>query len=379
MPTALLLGYDLDQPSFRHRMRTLVVPLEAAGWRVCLERFPSGRYGLRTWERREMLRAADVTVLHQIKLSGPEARLLAALARRRVFDVDDAIYVRKPRRLGEAADDSRWRRRKFAATCRWVDTVAAGNEVLAQAARATARDIVIMPTSIDTAAYPARGAAPKIIAAEFTTGAAAPTGIEAGMPQVAAAPGSLAVELTTDVARPGNFSPPIIVWIGSPENLVYLELVRPALTRLTQRFPGLTLRVICSKFPDWPGINIERVAWSAATEAPALASSHIGVMPLSDDEWARGKCAFKLLQYMAAALPCVASPIGANTEAVLDGVTGFHARDDAAWELALGRLIESPALRARLGDAGHAHVEARYAMRTYQAGYVQLLTRLAAR
>jgi glycosyltransferase involved in cell wall biosynthesis len=346
MPNALLLGYDLDQPSYRHRMRSIVGTLQSAGWQVRVERLPSGRYGLRMWERRQLLRWADVTVLHQIKLSAAEARLVAAFARRRVFDVDDAIYVRKPRRLGEPAGESRWRRRKFAATCRWADAVAAGNEVLGGVARATARDVVILPTSIDTAAYRLQG-----------------RGAVAGRE---AAPGAI------DAA-------PTIAWIGSPENLVYLEMLRPALTRLTRRFPGLTLRVICSQFPNWPGVKVERVAWSAATEAASLVTADIGVMPLSDDEWSRGKCAFKLLQYMAAGLPCVASPIGANVEAVLEGTTGFHARSDGEWESALGRLLESPGLRLQFGAAGHAHVEARYAMRTYQADYLSLLTRLAAR
>lgn len=352
MPNALLLGYDLDQPSFRHRMRSLVEPLTAAGWRVRMERLPAGRYGVRTWERRQLLRWADVTVLHQIKLSAPEARLLAAFSRHRVFDVDDAIYVRKPRRLGEPAGDSIWRRRKFAATCRWVECVAAGNDVLAGVARQSAAETVILPTSIDTAAY----------------GAAA-AGSVGHAPAIDA--------LATTTARVD--AAPTIVWIGSPENLVYLELIRPALTRLTLRHPTLVVRVICSRFPDWPGVNVERVAWSSASEARSLGTAHIGVMPLTDDEWARGKCAFKLLQYMAAALPCVASPIGANAEAVLDGITGFHARDDQEWEEALGRLVESADLRARFGAAGLAHVEERYAMRTYQARYVALLAQLAAR
>jgi len=333
MPNAVLLGYDLEQPSFRHRMRTLISTLEAAGWQVRAERFPSGRYGLRTWERRSLLREADVVVLHQIKLSAMEARLFAAFSRRRIFDVDDAIYVRKPRRLGEAADDSLWRKRKFAATCRWVDVVAAGNDVLAGVARASARAITILPTSIDTAAYqPTRATAA---------------------------------------------DPPTIAWIGSPENLVYLEMVRPALARLTARYPSLKMRVICSRFPDWPGVTIERIAWSSATEAQALATAHIGVMPLTDDEWARGKCAFKLLQYMAAALPCVASPVGANTEAVIDGVNGFHARTTDEWERSLESLIQSAELRARFGANGLAHVESRYSMQAYQARYLELLTRLA--
>jgi hypothetical protein len=275
-----------------------------------------------------------VVVLHQIKLSALEARLFASVSRRRVFDVDDAIYVRKPRRLGEAPDDSPWRKRKFAATCRWVDVVAAGNDVLAGAARASARAITILPTSIDTASYRPTSA----------TAADAPT----------------------------------IVWIGSPENLVYLEMIRPALVRLTVRHPTLKMRIICSRFPDWPGVNIEPIAWSTATEAESLAAAHIGVMPLTDDEWARGKCAFKLLQYMAAALPCVASPVGANAEAVIDGVNGLHARSTEEWERNLEALIRSPELRARFGASGREHVESRYAMRTYQARYLELLRRLTA-
>ncbi len=333
MPTAVLLGYDLEQPSFRHRMRSLVGPLEAAGWQVRPERFPSGRYGLRTWERRALLRGADVVVLHQIKLSAIEARLFASFSRRRVFDVDDAIYVRKPRRLGDAADNSPWRKKKFAATCRWVHMVAAGNDVLAAVARATAQAVSILPTSIDTSVY---------------------------QPATASA----------DAA-------PTVVWIGSPENLVYLEIIRPAMARLMGRYPTLRMKVICSHFPQWPEVNVERVAWSSATESQSLAAAHIGVMPLTDDEWSRGKCAFKLLQYMAASLPCVASPVGANTEAVIHGYNGFHARTADEWEVHLETLIRSPQLRARFGAAGRAHVESRYSMRTYQARYVEMLTRVA--
>jgi len=334
MRNALLLGYGLEQPSFRHRMRSLVSPLTSAGWQVRSERFPSGRYGLRTWERRELLGWADVVILHQIKLSGLEARLFRALSRRRIFDVDDAIYVRKPRTLGEPVHDSFWRRRKFDATCGAVDVVAAGNGVLGGVARRCAPQVVILPTSIDVTAYTA--------------------------------------------SRASAADPPTIVWIGSPENLIYLELVRPALARLTVRHPTLRLRVICSSFPDWPEVRIERIPWSSGTEALALAAAHIGIMPLTEDEWARGKCAFKLLQYMATALPCVASPVGANTEAVVDGVNGFHARDDVEWEHALERLIVLPDLRSRFGAAGRAHVAARYAMPAYQNNYVALLNRMTA-
>jgi glycosyltransferase involved in cell wall biosynthesis len=334
MPTVMLLGYGLEQPSYRHRMRSLIEPLQAAGWQVRAEQFPSGRYGLRTWERRALLRWADVTVLHQIKLSSIEARLFAAFSRRRVFDVDDAIYVRKPRRLGDLPDESAWRKQKFAATCRWADVVAAGNDVLAGVARATAKKIVVLPTSIDAACYETTFADPK--------------------------------------------EAPTIVWIGSPENLIYLDMIRPALARLSKRYPALKMRVICSEFPDWNDVNVERVPWSSATEAHSLAGAHIGVMPLTDDAWSRGKCAFKLLQYMAAALPCVASPVGANTEAVMNGINGYHATDVDEWERSLEKLILSPELRASFGAQGRQHVEQRYALHSYRANYLKLLRQLAA-
>ena len=328
----LLLGYQVNQPSFRYRMQSLVGAFEAAGLSAIIETFPSGRYGLRTWERRELLRQCAVAVLHQIKLSAAEAALFAALSPRRIFDFDDAIYVRKPRHLGEPAQDSWWRRSKFAATCRSVDVVAAGNDVLAGAAAPHAERIEILPTALDATRYRATTATQE--------------------------------------------DPPTIAWVGSPENLVYLEILHPALARLTQRHPRLRLRVICSKFPAWHDVHIEPVPWSPASEVDALAGSHVGVMPLSDDAWARGKCAFKLLQYMAASLACVASPVGANAEAVLEGVTGFHARNSAEWETALERLIESAELRARMGAAGRAHVENRYAVRTYQAKYLALVQSL---
>jgi glycosyltransferase involved in cell wall biosynthesis len=333
MTNVALLGYGLEQPSFRHRMRNLIEPLQHAGWQVRCEQFPSGRYGLRTWERRGLWRWADVTILHQIKLSALEARLFGALSKRCIFDVDDAIYVRKPRRLGEPPDQSHWRKQKFFATCRLATVVAAGNRVLAGVAREAARDIAILPTAIDVACY-----RPTHASADQT---------------------------------------PTIVWIGSPENLTYLEILRPALARLSKRYP-LKLRVICSRFPQWDDVLVEPVVWSSATEAESLAGAHIGVMPLSDDEWARGKCAFKLLQYMAAALPCVASPVGANTEAVIDGFNGFHAADANAWERSLEKLIESAQLRAEQGANGLAHVRERYSMQVYRSNYLALLSKLAA-
>ena len=179
---------------------------EAAGWQVRAERFPSGRYGLRTWERRALLRWADVVVLHQIKLSahrGATVRRASAGAGYSTSTMPSTCASRAG--WASRRTSRRGASRKFAATCRWVDVVAAGNDVLAGVARAAARAVAILPTSIDTAVLPA-----------------------------------------DDGARPDD--PPTIVWIGSPENLIYLEMIRPGAGAPHARaIPTLKMRVICSR------------------------------------------------------------------------------------------------------------------------------------
>jgi glycosyltransferase involved in cell wall biosynthesis len=328
----LFLGQDLQTPSFRYRAQSLYPTLKEQGWTVLEEPLPRGRYGLRLWERRPLLSSVNLVFLAQFKLSGPEAWLLRRYVAHVIFDVDDAIYVRQPRRVGDPPHDSFWRRQKFAATCKHADCVVVGNRVLAAAAARSAREVAILPTPVDPRRYA--------------------------------------------TSQPDPQRPVTVVWIGRPENLKYLELLHGALARLSVKSPGLRLRVVCSSFPQWNDVLIDPVPWSADTESEALASADIGIMPLTADEWTEGKCAFKLLQYMAASLPCVASPVGANKDAVIDGKTGLLALSDADWEQALTQLIESPPLRLELGAAGRRHLEAHYALDGYVQRYAALLARI---
>ena len=164
-----------------------------------------------------------------------------------------------------------------------------------------------------------------------------------------------------------------LVWIGLAENLPYLELLRPALGRLAARTP-LRLRVVSSAFPDWPEVPIERVPWSEATQISALAGASIGVMPLADDDWSRGKCAFKLLQYMAAGLPSVASPVGENKVVVTPNETGLLAASDEEWERALATLLSSPIERRRLGRAGRESLRERFDVTSIASRTADLVT-----
>ncbi|MGH9381180.1 MAG: glycosyltransferase family 4 protein [Thermoanaerobaculia bacterium] len=333
-PTLLFWTYDPEVPSFRHRLRHLLPLLEARGWRCRVVQAARGRYFLRLLARRSELRQASLVVLAKVRLGLGEGVLARRLARRLVFDFDDALFLRRPRFPGAPPDRSWLRRRKFAATCRSCDLVMAGNDFLAAAARPWSRRVEVLPTPVDLEAYP---------------------------------------ELPPAVRRDGA-----VVWIGRPENLVYLEPLRAVFTRLAGRVPDFRLRVICSRFPDWPDVPIERIAWSAAAEAEQLATAAVGIMPLSDDDWARGKCAFKLLQYMAAGLPTVASPVGENSKVVVEAETGFLASDPDQWFRRLEELLASRGLRAHLGAAGRERVRQRYARQVIAPRVVALLEATAA-
>jgi len=260
----------------------------------------------------------DLLVVAKLKLLPGETFLVRRSVGRIAYDFDDAIYVGKPDRLGDLPNRSWFREAKFAATCRMSDLTIAGNGELAAAARPYGGRVEVVPTGLDLSAYP------------------------------------------RDPGTRGTGRTCTIVWIGLPGNLSYLDLIRPVLSQLCRETPELRFRVISSRFPDWPEVPVERVAWSASGEAAALASADAGVMPLTDDAWTRGKSGFKLLQYMAAGLPCVASPVGSNREIVVEGETGFLPSDAYGWLEALRALLESKERRRAMGLAGRRRVEELY-------------------
>jgi glycosyltransferase involved in cell wall biosynthesis len=152
-------------------------------------------------------------------------------------------------------------------------------------------------------------------------------------------------------------------WIGSHSTAPYLEALAPVIERLRARHPGLRLSVIGATTTRFPVGMVDHVPWALEDEVSALSQVDIGLAPLPDTDWSRGKCGLKLIQYLALAIPAVASPVGVHPEMIEDGAQGFLAADDAAWERALGRLIEDAALRRTLGEAGRARVEERYSLR----------------
>jgi len=165
-------------------------------------------------------------------------------------------------------------------------------------------------------------------------------------------------------ASPADEQPPVIGWVGSPATEHYMLDIRQVLEQVCAAHHARLLLVGArtETAGQFDGITPEVVPWSEASEAAMIARMDIGIMPLLDSPWERGKCGYKIIQYMACGLPVVASPVGANVDIVRHGENGFLAADDAAWRDALERLIASPSLRARMGRAGRARVEAEYSL-----------------
>jgi glycosyltransferase involved in cell wall biosynthesis len=136
------------------------------------------------------------------------------------------------------------------------------------------------------------------------------------------------------------------------------------------------VKIVSSAFIDLPGVEVVKKRWRLEEEIADLQSFDIGIMPLQDSLWTRGKCGYKILQYMGVALPVIASPVGINTELVRHGETGFLAAGEAAWGEGLLALARDAGMRETMGLAGRAAVVTRYSLASYAARYEQILRSL---
>ncbi|WP_439481072.1 glycosyltransferase family 4 protein [Cyclobacterium plantarum] len=152
-----------------------------------------------------------------------------------------------------------------------------------------------------------------------------------------------------------------IGWIGSPSTLKYLDAVIPALESLHKKHKIVVLLVNGNNHLQFSG-NLKTIRWTEDGEVNALLQMDIGIMPLPDNAWERGKCAYKLIQYMACGLPVVASPVGMNREVVQHGVNGFLADTEEEWVEFLGQLISDWKMREDFGTKGYELVMEKYTL-----------------
>jgi len=305
----------MDKASTRYRVLQYLPALQKAG--IACEVRPVSKTTRNWLELFRLLRAADV-VFVQKKLFPPlEIALIRRLSKRLVYDFDDAVMFKD----GPASESQHARqRRRFAATAARADLLIAGNEYLRQQALGLQKPVAVIPTPLDMARYTLR------------------------------APQSSSGDVLT------------LGWIGSRGTLRYLKDIAPALEMIGQRHPGVKLKIVADDFFDLQHVSVVKKSWSAAEEIADLHSFDIGLMPLRDDVWTRGKCGFKLLQCMAVGLPVICSPVGANVEIVRDGVEGFWALSMEDWVERLSALIVSQEIRWKMGEAGRARVLEHYSL-----------------
>jgi hypothetical protein len=151
-------------------------------------------------------------------------------------------------------------------------------------------------------------------------------------------------------------------WIGSQRTLQYLKALMPVFEELGRRLPAVQLKIVCNAFLDVPTMLVIKKDWSEADEVADLQGFDIGLGPLPDDVWTRGKCGFKLIQCLAVGVPVVCSPVGANKEIVRDGEEGFWARDNNECVDRLSVLIRDRQLRKRMGEQGRKRIEKDYSL-----------------
>lgn len=263
-------------------------------------------------------------------LGGAWSEWLAGLSAPVVFDFDDAIWIKTT-----SAANARlaWLKNvdKMATIARRAHTVIAGNAYLAEWARQHSSRVEIVPTCVDT-------------------------------------------DLFTPVSSRPADGPVTIGWSGSASTVAHLAGVLPVLERVKARYGDrVSLRVMGDPAFTHPPLGLRGEAWSPERELALLRAMDIGLMPLPDDAWTRGKCGLKGLVSMAMGAASVMSPVGVNTEIVTHGVNGFLPASNDEWFDVLCQLIEHPEVRARVGAAGRDTVVSRYSVARWEAPLAAIL------
>ncbi len=254
-----------------------------------------------------------------------------------VFDFDDAIFlpsVSKANRIIEALKFPG----KVADIIHRSAEVIAGNDYLAAYARRFNSAVTVIPTTVDTTAF------------------------------------------TPAVSKQPDPRGLVLGWIGSPTTADYLNPFVRVLQRLTAAGHRFVMRVSGSGEPvQVDSVTVDNLPWALDKEIDLFRTCDIGVYPLPDDEWSKGKCGFKAIEFMACGVPVVAARVGVNKEIIIDGVNGFLASSDDEWAEKLTRLLADPELRARLGAAGRRTIEERYSLRVRAPQMAGVLRRAAER
>jgi glycosyltransferase involved in cell wall biosynthesis len=249
-----------------------------------------------------------------------------------IYDFDDAIFLPVSSRQNKFVEIFK-NSNKIASIIKKSKHVIAGNKYLCDFALRYNNSVSIIPTPIDTHRYYLR--------------------------------------------KEKSFSDKVVVgWMGSVTTLDFLNSMKNTFIILTKKFPNLIIKIVGGEFFIDGISNIISKPWSLNEEISDLMSFDIGIMTMPDNEWTKGKCAFKAIQYMNMGIPCVCSPVGMNKEVINEGVNGFFASTEDEWIEKLSMLIENPGLREKLGIVGRKTIEERYSLNINSPKFLEVLKRV---
>lgn len=266
----------------------------------------------------EILRSDFVYIFREATPVGPPLFewLIGPVFRKKIiYDFDDAIWLSNTSTENKFISGLKFHR-KVRSICRWSYKVSCGNKFLADFARKYNNAVIINPTTIDT----------------------------------------IQLHNASLYHVKKNDHQVVVGWTGTHSTLPYLKLLLPIVEKLQEKYPAFRLLVIADKKPDWVLPCLQFTVWNKDTEIIDLLRMDIGIMPLLDDDWSRGKCGFKALQYMSLEKPALVSPVGVNERIVDHEVNGFHCSTPDEWLEHLEFLVNNQQARIEFGKKGRAKV-----------------------
>ncbi len=289
-----------------------------------------------TWRERmiiyRQLPFFDVVCIQRRLLSPLEFYWVRRKSLRILFDLDDAVMYRS----SSSSRPHSWSRRlKFKWMVRGSNVVTVGNQFLKDEVLRidSKKKVFIIPTSIDISSYPRK--------------------------------------------KERSYQEEVILgWIGTKGNLRYLQMLEPIFQVIADRFPAVKLKVVSNGHFESNYLPTINKSWRLEDENEDLVSFDIGLMPLHDDLWSRGKCGLKIIQYLSVGLPVICTPVGINSDIIINGENGFWARNPEEWVNRLSMLIQNPELRYQMGQKGIERVEQEYSLSVTSEKFFNVLQSL---
>ncbi|MFY0628596.1 MAG: glycosyltransferase family 4 protein [Reichenbachiella sp.] len=320
-------GFKCEESSFIGLRTWKILYLKGKGW----EKF--WRLVLGFIRRKTLVNLSwryDFVFIHrELAPVGPpffEWWMAKVLRRKVIYDFDDSIWMQSITNANSIAVNLKWHS-KVKSICKWSYKISCGNQFLVNYASQFNDQVFYNPTTIDT--------------------------------------------VSQHVPRSTNNEVPVIGWTGTHSTLKYLALIAEPLRKLAEK-QAFIFRVIADEKPSFDIPNMQYKPWSKESEIDDLNGIDIGVMPLEDNDWSKGKCGFKALQFMALEKPVLVSPVGVNDEIVEEEVSGFHCFNEEDWVNRMEQLLLDAELRTKLGKEGRKKVEAEFSVKSNTKNFLSL-------